>query len=73
MIQLLNTVGNEYDICLVCPDGLYINYYNNICNYKFNYLKCNPEYFKSTYTYSELLKNYNFYEAFRQYEYMMIY
>jgi hypothetical protein len=73
MIQLLNTVGNEYDICLVCPDGLYINYYNNICNYKFNYLKCNPEYFKNTYTYSKLLENYYFYEAFRQYEYMMIY
>ncbi len=73
MIQLLNTVGNEYDICLVCPDGLYINYYNNICNYTFNYLKCNSEYFKSTYTYSKLLENYNFYEAFSQYEYMMIY
>ena len=73
MIQLINTVGNEYDICLVCPDGLYINYYNNICNYKFNYLKCNPEYFKNTYTYSKLLENYYFYEAFRQYEYMMIY
>ena len=73
MIQLINTLGNEYDICLVCPDGLYINYYNNICNYKFNYLKCNPEYFKSTYTYSKLLENYYFYEAFKQYEYMMIY
>lgn len=71
--QLLNIVKNKYNIFLICPEKLYIQHFNNILNYKFNYVVFNNEYFQSLTTYSYLCETLQFYEIFKDYKYMFLY
>lgn len=70
---------NFFDIFLVCPEGLNTSKYEEIFNrqgFKEAWLKkkeFNPEYFKSTATYSQLCISYDFYKTFDYYDYMLIY
>lgn len=67
------------DVYLVYPEGIDVSKYKAIYNKlgaKESWLKFksfDPEYFKSTATYSQLCISYNFYKAFDEYEYMLIY
>ena len=72
--QLDNIINNEIDICLVGPNN--INYGEYVDMFKNNIPTCmnfNNEYFESNKSYSQLCINYEFYTAFDDYEYMMIY
>lgn len=67
------------DVYLVYPEGIDITKYKVIYNrlgVEASWLKFksfDPEYFKSTATYSQLCISYDFYKAFDEYEYMLIY
>lgn len=73
-IKRLNTVIGDkgYDVYLVCPKGLkttvYTKYFKGLKKKEFD-----PEYFKSTATYSQLCINYDFYNTFSNYKYMFLY
>ena len=71
--QSVTVFGKKYEIVLVCPYNLDATYYNNIANYDFSILRCSNGYFKSQRSYSDLCEEYKFYEAFREYDYMIIY
>lgn len=60
-------------IYLVCPTGLDVSEYRKIFPEYLMVKEFDPEYFKSTATYSQLCINYDFYNSFNQYEYMLIY
>lgn len=73
-LKRLNTIigDKNYDAYLVHPENLnldlYYQYYKNLKSISFN-----PGYFESTATYSQLCMNYDFYNSFSNYEYMLIY
>ena len=66
------------EVYLVCPKGLDTSKYEEIYNVGDNKIdlkkkEYDPEYFKSTATYSQLCISYDFYKDFDEYEYMLIY
>ena len=64
------------EVYLICPTGLDVSDYEKIYNTDGATLKkveFDPRYFKSTATYSQLCINYDFYDTFAEYEYMLIY
>lgn len=73
-LKRLNTVigDKNYDVYLVHPENLnldiYYKYYLNLKSFP-----CYKGYFESTATYSQLCMNYDFYDSFSNYEYMLIY
>ena len=73
-LKRLNTVIGEknYDVYLVHPENLnldiYYKYYSNLKSIAFL-----PDYFENTATYSQLCLNYDFYNTFSDYNYMLIY
>lgn len=64
-------VLKDYDIKIVCPESL------NTKNYEeegiFNIVRMPDERFEDTYSYSRMLLNKEFYEKFKEYDYMLIY
>lgn len=74
--QLCKIIGHTYEICLICPNNMDIKEYVNITynnDVYLSFLFCNPEYFKSTETYSYLCETVDFYGCFSDYEYLLIY
>ena len=71
--QGIKILENNYHICLVGPATLNYDDYNKLFNFKFDILKCNNEFFKNLSTYSYLCESYEFYKAFEDYQYMLIY
>lgn len=72
--RLSSVVGNKYPIKLVCPKSLSIDAYIKLLNItEDDAFRFNDEYFKSNETYSQLLVQYDFYNTFSNYEYMLIY
>jgi hypothetical protein len=73
-LNRLNTVIGEkgYDVYLVYPENMTLDNYYKI----YKNLLCksfDPLYFTNTMMYSQLCIDYNFYDAFSNYEYMLIY
>ena len=75
-------IWHEYEdyspVYLVCPKGLDTSKYEEIYNVgdkkiDLKKVEFDPEYFKSTASYSQLCINYDFYKTFDKYEYMLIY
>jgi hypothetical protein len=71
--RLYTVIGDkDYDVFLVYPNEMnlenYLNIYSSLKQVAFD-----PIYFKNTHTYSQLCLNYNFYNMFSEYEYMLIY
>ena len=65
-------------VYLVCPKGLDTSKYEKIYNVgdkeiDLKKVEFDPSYFKSTAAYSQLCISYDFYKAFDEYEYMLIY
>ena len=61
----------DYDVFFIYPENInvdkYLNLYDNaIC------VGLESDFFKDTHTYSQLLINYNFYNTFSNYQYMLI-
>ena len=71
--QVVNILGDKYEIVLVCPFSLDITIYNKIANYNFSILRCNNNFFVSQKSYSDLCEMWQFYDSFNEYEYMLIY
>lgn len=66
-------MGGKYEICLVHPENMWIDYYNYVFNHDFSYLPCNNDYFKNVNTYSWLCEEYEWYKCFEDYKYMFLY
>lgn len=73
IMRAVKVLGEKYEIALLCPFGLNVDYYDKIANYNFSHLRCNEEYFKNRRQYSNLCEVWEFYDACREYEYMLIY
>ncbi len=61
----------HYPIYFVAPEGLNAPYFSTISNFKTKYF--DPKFFKSPKSYNEFLVTTAFYEAFKAYEYILIY
>lgn len=74
--QLCKIIENNYEICLICPADIDLTKYNEISekyNIKLSVLFCAKQYFKGTACYSYLCETADFYECFKEYEYLLIY
>ena len=71
--QVVKVLGDKYELVLVLPTALDVNIYNKIGNYEFSILRCNGDFFKSQRSYSDLCEMWQFYNAFSEYEFMVIY
>lgn len=74
--QLCKIIGNDYEICLICPDDIDLTEYNEIANnynIKLSTLFCNKQYFKGTTSYSYMCETVDFYKCFNEYKYLFIY
>lgn len=71
--QLIKVMGGKYEICLIHPENMWIDYYNYVFNHDFSYLPCNDDYFKNVNTYSWLCEEYEWYKCFEDYKYMFLY
>lgn len=71
--QLVKIMDDKYDIILVGPSNLYFEYYSNTAAYKFNILKCCPDYFRNIAGYSMLCETAEFYKCFSDYKFMFLY
>lgn len=71
--QVVNILGYNYELVLVCPKSLDISNYNSTANYNFSLLRCSDGYFVSQRSYSDLCEEWQFYSAFSEYEFMVIY
>lgn len=80
-IRHLGEVYNwKYDVRFICPEDFsdaeivqYINMLNSPDNVYIQYKKYDSAYFKSTETYSQLLKSVDFYKDYEGYDYMLIF
>lgn len=71
--QVVKVLGDKYELVLVCPMTLDVNKYNSIADYEFSVLRCNNAFFKSQRSYSDMCEAWQFYDAFSEYEFMVIY
>lgn len=71
--QVVSILGDKYELVLVCPYTLNVDDYNEIADYEFSVLRCNNAFFKSQRGYSDLCEAWQFYDAFSEYEFMVIY
>lgn len=69
-IRRTNVMLHNHDIVFVCPENLNIDAYSEFKNIK--YVRFDDSYFKGIREYSRLCLLYEFYEKFKDYEYMMI-
>ena len=74
LMQCVRTLGQKYDICLVAPFGLDLSDYFSLCpNYKFKIKRFAKGFFEGLVGYNQLCKRWEFYNAFSDYTYMLIY
>ena len=74
LMQCVRVLGQKYDICLVAPFGLDLSGYTSLCpGYKFRVKRLSKGFFDSIGTYNQLCKRWEFYDAFNEYQYMLIY
>lgn len=71
--QVVNILGSKYELVLICPKSLDISNYDSTVNYNFSVLRCSDCYFKSQRSYSDLCEVWQLYNAFSEYEFMIIY
>ena len=74
--QLCKIIGNEYELCLICPADMTLNEYFEIAdkhNIKLSTLFCAKQYFRGTKTYSFMCETADFYKCFNEYKYLFIY
>ena len=73
-LKQLDKIVLDIDICLIGPDDInYEEYSKLFSNDRIQIKNFNKEYFKSQQSYSTLCLEYDFYNSFSQYEYMMMY
>lgn len=70
--QLEKIVSDKYDKYIICPDGFNYSKYKKLLTIK-DVVFFDKDYFKSNMTYSQLCVNYDFYNTFNMYDYMLIY
>lgn len=71
--RLIQVIGDKnYPIALVCPESLNVDIYKEYIP-SLIVERFEDKYFESTATYSQLCINYDFYDRFSKYEYMLIY
>lgn len=70
--QCFNILG-KYDIYVFTFQDLYLGEYNAVIDQKINCKYFDKKYFESIDGYNTLLKEYNFYKAFKDYDYILIY
>lgn len=68
----VKVLGGKYEIFLVCGSLFDTDSYSKHFEYDFSYCKCNDKYFESQKSYSDLCEKYELYEAFSQYDYILI-
>lgn len=74
LMQCVRILGQKHDICLVAPFGLDLSGYTSLCpGYKFKTKRLSKGFFDSIGTYNQLCKRWEFYDAFNEYQYMLIY
>ena len=74
LIQCVRMLGEKRDIYLVAPFGLDLSGYARLCpNYKFRVKRMAKPFFNSLASYNQLCKRWQFYDAFREYQYMLVY
>lgn len=61
----------NYDIKFVCPESLNTSWYEK--QWSIEFVRYDDKYFKSIYSYSHLLLTWDFYNAFSNYEFMLLY
>lgn len=66
-------VLHRYDIYLVCPEGLSLDEYISCTNKPLNAIRFNRTFFEGISGYNHLMKEYNFYKSFENYNYILIY
>ena len=76
--SLYNNLSKDYDICFIGPDKLKKTIEKHVeqassLGFNVSLRLFNNEYFQSPTTYSQLLKAYTFYSAFKNYKYLLIY
>ena len=71
--RLHDIIGDKYNIYLVAPKGLDTSKYDEIYKRHIDVVFFPQYYFTSTAAYSQLCINYNFYDKFSEYNYMLIY
>ena len=74
IMQCVKVLGQKYDICLVAPFGLNLAHYESLCpGYKFRVKGMAKGYFTGIPYYNHLCKHWEFYNAFNDYLYILIY
>ena len=74
LIQCVRVLGQKRDIFLVAPWDLDLSEYTSLCpGYKFRVKRMAKGFFESIGTYNQLCKRKGFYNAFRDYQFMLIY
>lgn len=74
LMQCVRVLGQRYDICLVAPFGLDLSGYTSLCpGYKFKVKRFAKDFFNGITGYNQLCKRWEFYNAFNDYQFMLIY
>ena len=74
LMQCVRVLGQNRDIYLVAPFGLDLSEYLSICpNYKFKIKRLAKLFFEGLDGYNQLCKRREFYNAFSEYQYMLVY
>lgn len=74
LMQCVRVLGQKYDIYLVAPLGLDLSGYTSLCpGFKFKIKRLAKGFFESVSSYNQLCKRWEFYNAFTDYQFMLIY
>ena len=74
LMQCVRVLGQKYDIYLVAPFGLDLEGYKSLCPfYKFKEKRFASGFFEGLEGYNQLCKRWEFYSAFHDYQYMLVY
>lgn len=70
--QCISVLGN-YQVTLVCPDGLNVSEYSKVAGRELRCETFQPSFFENIDGYNRLMMSRMFYERFSGYDYMLIY
>lgn len=70
--QCISVLGN-YQVTLVCPDGLNVSEYSKVAGHELRCETFQPSFFENIDGYNRLMMSRMFYERFSGYDYMLIY
>lgn len=74
LMQCVRVLGKRRDICLVAPYNLDLSEYEALCpGFRFRVKRMAKGFFEGIDGYNQLCKRREFYEAFRDYEYILLY